>query len=176
MNKIDKAKLSSTGLVLLAVMITAFPALAQSGGQFAITKSVIAGGGVESSGGQFSLGSTVGQTVAGGPARGGTFGLTSGFWNFTPSSPTAAAVGISGRIQTFDGQGIRNVSLSLIDATTGETRSAISSSFGYYKFENIYVGQTYILTVSAKRFQFEPNTRIITLLDELTDEDFTALP
>lgn len=29
---------------------------------------------------------------------------------------------------------------------------------------------------SAKRFSFDPNTRTITLLDELTNEDFIALP
>jgi hypothetical protein len=54
--------------------------IAQSGGTFTITKSVIADGGGRATGGTFTVDGTIGQSVAGGPSTGGTFSLASGFW------------------------------------------------------------------------------------------------
>lgn len=70
-------------LTALAVaLLSAAPlVLAQSsGGDFAITRSVIAGGGGDSSGGLFRLRGTVGQSVAGDTASGGEFAVRGGFW------------------------------------------------------------------------------------------------
>lgn len=152
-------------------------AFGQTGGTFAITESVIASGGnQQTTGGTFSVDGTLGQAVAGDALSGAPFAVTSGFWNFTPSAPTAASSSISGRILAADGSGIRNVIITLTDVSGGDIRLARSSAFGYYRFEEIPVGETYILTVRSKRFIFLPDTRIITLLDELTDVDFTGVP
>ena len=51
-----------------------------TGGDFALEKSVIAGGGAESSGGDFQAGLTIGQAAAGGPKTGNPFDIYSGFW------------------------------------------------------------------------------------------------
>lgn len=91
-------------------------------------------------------------------------------------APTAAMASISGRISAADGRGIRNAVVSLVDASGGETRVARSSSFGYYRFEGIPVGETYVIRVTSKRFQFVPDTQIISLMDELTELNFTAEP
>ena len=160
---------------IVAVVMTA-GVRPQSGGTFVIEKSVIAGGGQQSANGNYTVTGTIGQPLAGTLSSGATYSLRGGFWAAQPFAPTAAAASISGRIRTADGRGIRNVRLMLSNATTGETFNAISSPFGYYRFDNILVGQTYILTISAKRFSFNPNTRVITLLDELNNEDFDALP
>src|SRR5688500_11521071 len=69
---------SITAFLLLPVLAATI--LCQSGGQFTITKSVIAGGGGNASGGTFSVNGTIGQPVAGVPMTGGTFNLESGFW------------------------------------------------------------------------------------------------
>ena len=152
-------------------------AFAQSGGDFTITQSVVAsGGGQNSAGGNFSLDGTTGQSIAGNALNGSPFAVTSGFWNFTPLAPSAASSLISGRILAANGNGIRNVLISLTNAGSGEIRFARSSAFGYYRFEEVPVGESYILRVSAKRYVFTPDTRIVVLLDELTDVDFTALP
>lgn len=104
-------------------------------------------------------------------------GNTSEFSEARPIlAPTAASASISGRIKTSDGRGISKARLVLANASTGEVSHAVSSSFGYYRFNDLPVGETYILTISSKRFSFKPNTRVIALLDELTDEDFEALP
>ena len=145
-----------------------------SGGVFSITQSVIAtGGGQNSSGGVFSIDGTIGQHAAGNGLTGGTLTAFSGFW--TPTiAPSAASVSVSGRILTANNNGIVNVSLMLTDPETGEVRYARSNTFGHYIFENLAVGKIYILTVSAKKFVFAQNTRVINLLDELTDADFVS--
>lgn len=149
---------------------------AQTGGGYEITQSVIAGGGGQNStGGTFSLDGTIGQSVAGG-AQKYPYILQSGFWNSAALFPTAAAATIEGRIVTADGRGVRSVLISLTDATTNETRTTRSTAFGYYRFEDVIVGQTYILTANAKRFTFNPNTRAISPLEDLAEEDFVALP
>lgn len=134
------------------------------------------GGGSQSTGGIYTVDGTIGQNLAGTVSSGGGNSLRGGFWAFQSLAPTAANASISGRILTFEGYGIRSVSITLTNLSTAEVRSGLSSAFGYYRFDEILVGQTYILTVNSKRFSFNPNTRVITLLDELTDEDFTALP
>src|SRR5688572_29365206 len=67
-------------LLFTSVCLCTSAVIAQSGGQFTITKSVIAGGGGRASGGIFTLDGTIGQPLAGGPSSGATFALTSGFW------------------------------------------------------------------------------------------------
>ncbi|MGB7202253.1 MAG: carboxypeptidase regulatory-like domain-containing protein [Pyrinomonadaceae bacterium] len=90
-------------------------------------------------------------------------------------TPTSANVSVSGRVLTAHGQGIRNARVTLT-SSTGAPRTAITGSFGYYRFDDVEVGQTYIVSVRSKRFQFSNPTQVITLLDELTDLTFTALP
>lgn len=90
--------------------------------------------------------------------------------------PTAAGVAVGGRILTAQGGGIRNAMVSISGFPDGETRHAYSNDFGYFRFEEVPVGGTYILTVHSKRFMFLTQTRVITVSDELTDVNFTAEP
>ena len=105
---------------------------------------------------------------------GSPFFVTSGFWNFTPLAPIAADVSIGGRVKTESGKGILNVRLMLTGAITREVFFARSGASGAYRFDDITVGQTYILTVSAKHYTFNPNTVVINLLDEIKETDFTG--
>jgi hypothetical protein len=67
-------------LALVALLLLAGVALAQSGDPYGLTWSTVDGGGETSSrGGSFVLGGTIGQPDAG-PLRGGFFTLTGGFW------------------------------------------------------------------------------------------------
>lgn len=165
-------------ILIFSALLTLFSAniFAQTGGNFAVTESVLAGGGQQSAGGNFALDGTIGQGIAGNASSNSPFAVTSGFWNFTPLAPTAANASIGGRILTVDGAGIRNAIISLTNSSGGQSRIARSGSFGYYRFEDVPVGETYILTIRSKRFSFVPATRIITPLEELTDINFTALP
>lgn len=87
------------------------------------------------------------------------------------NTPTAANSSVSGKVIASDGRGIRNARIS-ITLPNGEIRTVLSSSFGYYRFDDLEVGNTYVLSIASKRFTFVNPTRIITLDDELTDEDF----
>ncbi len=151
------------------------PVAAQTSGTFDMSHNVIAsGGGSDASAGSFRVDGTVGQNVAGTNSTGGSFSLRGGFWAFQTMAPTAACVSVGGHIRTAGNKGIRNVRVTLTDGA-GLTRTSLSSSFGYYRFEEIPVGQTYVLTLSSKSFVFDSNPRIFTLLDELTDVDFVAV-
>lgn len=160
-------------ILFVALSLFVISSNAQSGGSYQITQSVIAAGGQNSTGGSFSLDGTIGQTLAGEDSTGSMFSVSSGFW-LPQLAPTAAAVSISGRIMTGGGRGIRNVSIILTNSATGENRFVRSSAFGFYRFEDVTVGQSYILTVNAKRFQFNPNTRFINLFESLTDANFVG--
>jgi CSLREA domain-containing protein len=89
--------------------------------------------------------------------------------------PTAAHASVSGRVTTADGRGIRNARLVLSDAF-GQSRHAQTGAFGYFRFTEIPVGATYVLTVSSKRFVFAQPSQVINLTDDLTDVNFTSEP
>ncbi len=84
-------------------------------------------------------------------------------------SPTAASVSISGRILTPDGRGLSSARVILTDGS-GNSRTAITSSFGYYRFGEVSAGQTYIISVVSKRFQF--TTQVITVNEDVTELNF----
>lgn len=158
---------------LFSIFISA-PVLAQSGGAFEIIQSVVAGGGgQDSAGGTFSLDGTVGQSIAGNASSNSTFSVTSGFWNFTPLAPTAASVGVGGRVLTANGHGIRNI-LIMMTNQNGTVRTTQTSIGGNYKFDDVEVGETYIFTVSARRFTFSQPTQIRAVFEETDDIDFIA--
>lgn len=154
-------------LIIIAGLVASVAA--QSGGGFEITEAVIAGGGASSADGNFTLDSTFGQPAAGGALSADPFAVTSGFWNYTVLTPTAAQATISGQVRTADGVGISGAVLYL-QTQSGEIYATRSASFGYYMFEEIAVGQSVFLTVEHKRFIFEP--RSVMLIDSVTGLDF----
>jgi hypothetical protein len=64
-----------------------------------------------------------------------------------------------------------NATVQLTDQN-GEPQTARTNRFGYYTFNDIEVGETYIFNVYAKRYQFNP--QVITLTEDLVELDFTA--
>ncbi|MGI8788302.1 MAG: carboxypeptidase regulatory-like domain-containing protein [Pyrinomonadaceae bacterium] len=85
--------------------------------------------------------------------------------------PTAASVIVSGRVLTPSGRGLMNATVLLTDAT-GATRSTRTTTFGYYRFNEVAAGQTYIFNVRSKRFQFVP--RVVSITEEIDDLNFIA--
>jgi hypothetical protein len=59
------------------------------------------------------------------------------------------------------GQGISNARVTLTD-TAGNTRTAISNSFGAYRFGALTVGQTFTVSVQSKQLAFAPLTVSVT--------------
>jgi hypothetical protein len=166
--------ISSAPLIILTFAVSGVVAQIASGGSFTVEQSVIAGGGGTSGGGSFTVEGTVGQSAAGTISSGGNFSNRGGFWS-VQLAPTAASVNFGGRILTADGRGIRNVRITLT-SMTGAPRETLSSPFGYYRFNEIEAGQTYIVTVASKRFIFSEPSRVIFLSEAREDFDFVALP
>jgi len=163
-------------LCILAIIIIPVTTMPQSGGPFEITKSVITGGGGSTSGGTFTLDSTMGQPIGGATSVGGTFEVGSGFWG--GGLPLATAVSVSGRVLTPDNRGLRNavVKITPVDSLgnpVGPTRTVTTSSLGNYTFDNVATGQNYSIKVSSKLFRFASRTASVGF-DNLTGIDFVG--
>jgi hypothetical protein len=89
----------------------------------------------------------------------------------TISGSNAAGVEVSGRVTTPDGSGLRNAQVTLTDAN-GTTRTVLTASAGYYKFDSVAAGSTYTISVASKRYRFQ--SRKVQVTDNLIDLDFTA--
>ena len=85
--------------------------------------------------------------------------------------PTAAGVSVSGRVLTPEGRGLRNASVTITDQQ-GVTRRVITGRNGFYGFDDVEAGMTYVVSAQSRRFQFSP--RVIQITDNLTDFDFIA--
>jgi len=156
----------------LSLCVAAVNLRAQTNATYQIEKAVVASGGAASAGGTYALESTAGQPLAGGFLHGPGFSEYSGFW--TPVfAPTAANVTIGGRVLTPHGQGIRSARL-MLTGPDGSIRFSSTGSFGFYRFNDIPVGATYVLTVFSKRFAFTNPTRVVTVHDQLENLDFVA--
>lgn len=155
--------------ILLSAIISA-----QSGGTFEITQSVVSNGGGTSSGEAIRVTGTTGQSAAGTNSTGGQFGVRGGFWQGF-FSPTAAMVAISGRVLTAETRGISKARVTLTNAN-GVVRSILTNPFGNFRFDDVEAGQTYIISVKSKRYQFANETQVVFVSDEITGLDFNALP
>jgi hypothetical protein len=89
-------------------------------------------------------------------------------------APTAANGDISGRVLTSAGQGIRSAAVTISGGSLPSPITKYSSAFGYYSFEGLPVGETYVVTVLAKRFSFDNPSQVINLTDNATDVDFIS--
>lgn len=102
-----------------------------------------------------ALGAKIGSNVHQGAAYFYTAGLT-----------------VGGRVVTPSGLGLRNAIVTMTDSQ-GARRTATTSSFGFYSFDNVLPGDTYIIGVSSKRYRFAAKTLLITT--DLSNVDFTGL-
>ncbi|HMT09676.1 MAG TPA: carboxypeptidase regulatory-like domain-containing protein, partial [Pyrinomonadaceae bacterium] len=86
--------------------------------------------------------------------------------------PTAAGVSVSGRVMA-DGRGVGRVAVSLTDSD-GISRTARTSPLGYFRFDDVESGQTYVLSATSKSYTFVPRALIVA--DEIADLELVAVP
>lgn len=103
-------------------------------------------------------------------------GCLDGGWRLEFLPLTAAQSSISGRVTTANGQGIRNAKIVITGGSLNEPIIVTTGSMGWYSFEGLASGQTYVVTVNSKRYTFSNPTRVISLVDNIVDADFTADP
>ena len=103
-------------------------------------------------------------------------GVTAFNANWTAGEPlgtTAAHVAVSGRVVSAEGIAIRGVRVTLDDGT-GKPMTVTTNAFGYYHFDAVQSGGTYVLNANGRGYTFSP--RVVAVTDQLADLDLVALP
>lgn len=89
-------------------------------------------------------------------------------------SPTSANAAINGAVYA-GGRGLGGIAVTLTGGNLKEPLITRTSSFGYYSFADLAVGETYIVTVtSSKKYNFPNPSLIINLQDNVADANFEA--
>jgi Carboxypeptidase regulatory-like domain len=87
-------------------------------------------------------------------------------------APSAANASVRGRLISPFGRGLANAGVAITNTATGEIRYARSNQLGYFNFQDLAVGNVYVVEVNSKRFVF--NSQSFTLNEDLTDLVLTA--
>jgi hypothetical protein len=146
-----------------------------TGGQFSISQTAIAGGGsTNSGGGTFSLSGTTSQPVAGQQASNETFVVHAGFWIPDALIPTAEHVVMSGRVMHSSGSGIQNIRITMM-SPDGTLRNTLTNTFGYFHFNDVEIGTTYVFTASSRKYTFQQTMLVRSALSAMDDLNFIAL-
>lgn len=90
-----------------------------------------------------------------------------------PFVVTSAPATISGRVTDPFGRPVNSAIISLTDQA-GRTRTATTNTFGYYKIDDLPVGNLYVIAVRHRRYQFSESSRVVNLLDSVADLNFVA--
>lgn len=105
------------------------------------------------------------------PAPGGD---NSDIGAFERSVSTAAGVRITGRALSGD-RPVYGATVTLT-AEDGTVRVARTSNFGFYLFDDVESGRTYVLNIAAKQVTFAQPSRILSVAESVTDIDFIGEP
>jgi len=159
--------------------VTDFPAPAPPG-PYNEPGSAIGGTGPQTLNGTFGFSNSNGVWSLYVRDDGGVFtpesinGCISGGWSLEFLPLTASGVTMAGRVTTADGRGIRNAQVVVTGDGLSEARTATTGSFGYFSFDGLTAGQTYVVTVNSQRYTFSVPSRVISLVDNLANVDFVA--
>ncbi|MEQ1922205.1 MAG: carboxypeptidase-like regulatory domain-containing protein [Pyrinomonadaceae bacterium] len=167
-----KKELTLTTIALILV-VAANPAAGQLG--YKLEQSVIAGGGSTSVSPTWAVGGTIGQAAAGLEMVGLPFGVTSGYWATTSDVSASGTLNISGRVRTANGRGITNATIRITGGLLASPIVEKTTRNGVYSVPGLTAGQQYVVTVNSRRFVFTPNSQTVTIQNDLTNLDFTAV-
>lgn len=87
---------------------------------------------------------------------------------------SAAGATINGRITDQRGRGLKHIVVMLAGGALEEPIYATTSAFGYYRFEDVPAGNTYILTAFSKNYVFDQSSLVINLNNDFSDADFVG--
>jgi hypothetical protein len=90
--------------------------------------------------------------------------------------PTATGATISGRVQTAGGRGVIGVKVMLVGGGLTEPREVVTGKGGQYEFTGLPVGQTYVITVAARRYTFANPTIVLDVSGDIAGANFMAEP
>jgi len=88
--------------------------------------------------------------------------------------PTGVEVSVAGRVTSAAGRGLPKADLRIRSMNGTFVRRAATNSFGYYKFDDVPVGTSYLISVTSKHNIFAESSRVIQLTDSLDDVNFIS--
>ena len=81
---------------------------------------------------------------------------------------------VSGRV--FGSDGVRSVGgalVTLADQTGGTARTVLTNSFGVYRFDDVQMDRSYLISVKTKKYRFA--SLVISVTDDITNLNFLGL-
>lgn len=115
-------------------------------------------------------------------ATGATTPMT---WTITPNNwalgaisvigtTTAAELTLGGTVTNRKGAPLSGVTITLLDAVTGELRRAKSDADGFYQFDNVDLNGIYQVRARRRNYTFVPDSQVFNLLISRDDVDFVG--
>lgn len=92
-------------------------------------------------------------------------------WTLADNIVLSAGVEVSRQVFDASGNPVKNAVGPLADSG-GNSRLVRTSSFGYYRFEDVPTGETYVIPVRSKGFIFAP--QVVSVTESITDLSSTA--
>ncbi|MBE7517336.1 MAG: carboxypeptidase regulatory-like domain-containing protein [Chloracidobacterium sp.] len=91
--------------------------------------------------------------------------------NFTLLAPSAGGVTVEGRVTDASGRGVSRMAVVFTDQH-GIAYTTVTSSFGYFRFDDLPAGVTYAVSGASKLFTLVP--QVIQVQDQMTNVELTA--
>lgn len=89
-------------------------------------------------------------------------------------APTSANGEITGRVTNNGNIGLENVTVSISGGSLVQPIVVRTQLTGQFRFSEIPTGETYLITVRAKRHSFKPSSRVLTLNESVDDFNFVS--
>ncbi len=86
--------------------------------------------------------------------------------SITLTGTLAAATTVSGRVLNQAGRPIAKA-MVVLQGDSGAAKTALTNPFGYFYFQDVQAGQTYVVKTTAKKYTFAP--RILSVDDQIVD-------
>ena len=90
----------------------------------------------------------------------------------TPTPTPQVFITFSGRVLTPTGTGLRNAQVRIVEAD-GTIRKVMTSTLGYFSFENVAAGTTVQISIHSRLYRFEPVGLLIT--EGMPEPNFVGL-
>jgi hypothetical protein len=84
---------------------------------------------------------------------------------------TAANASVGGRVTRASGRGVANVNITLTD-TNGNKRETRTNPFGYYRFNDVPAGASYVVSAKTRNLSLNQSSKAINVGEDITDIDF----
>jgi hypothetical protein len=92
-----------------------------------------------------------------------------------PAGATPGEVHVSGRVMKLRGGGIKGAYVTVSGGDLVEPKTVTTSKLGHFEISGLSAGQSYVFYVRAKKHTFAEPVRMVSLTDNISDMDFTAL-